>query len=369
LRSGNVRLSYSDTSKNGIIENSEIIAETNFYPFGLKHQGYNSVVTSTNPAQKRLYNGKELQDELDLNVYDYGARIYDPANVTIWQVDPLAETSRRFSPYAYALNNPVYFIDPDGMQALDFDNKKSQELYPGQNDKEKHKSDDPSDLNNGFAANADNRNNDDDLDNFHKDNGSNYLAGDSDDNGYDQKGNEINKNGGDTTDYIYDKEGNVLSSTSVKYVDSISSNGELRGYGFKGFRMASGSIESMEFSSPFFPAGMVFKSLTGAAVPRVFWSGGNVAKNAAAEFAGANGMKTLEMTTAGKLMNSVSPYLPRTITNPIWNNLSSNFAKGAAGEVNFFTTVAGPRATSIWLQVEKPILQSKGINIITNTAK
>jgi RHS repeat-associated protein len=113
---GNVRLSYKNVGTT-TTPSLQIVEESNYYPFGMKHKEINSVVTSTNPGQKYKYNGKELQDELGLNMYDYGARNYDPALGRWMNVDPLAETSRRFSPYAYALDNPVYYIDPDGMMA------------------------------------------------------------------------------------------------------------------------------------------------------------------------------------------------------------------------------------------------------------
>jgi RHS repeat-associated protein len=115
---GNVRLSYGDGNNNGVVGTSEIVEENNYYPFGLKHKGYNSgfVIGSGNStAQKYKYNGKELQDELGLNFYDYGARNYDPALGRWMNMDPLAEKYFGATPYNYVLDNPVNAIDPDGM--------------------------------------------------------------------------------------------------------------------------------------------------------------------------------------------------------------------------------------------------------------
>ena len=96
----------------------------NYYPFGLKHKGYNNNITSlgNSTAQKFGYNGKELNDDLvggsRLDWHDFGARNYDASLGRWMNLDPLAEQMRRHSPYNYAFNNPVYFIDPDGMAPM-----------------------------------------------------------------------------------------------------------------------------------------------------------------------------------------------------------------------------------------------------------
>ncbi|WP_374173052.1 RHS repeat-associated core domain-containing protein [Flavobacterium tructae] len=107
---GNVCLSYDKTLA--------IKEESNYYPFGLKHNGYNPVKVGV--ENKYKYNGKELQDELSLNLYDYGARNYDPTLGRWMNIDPLAEMGRRWSPYNYGLDNPLFFIDPDGMLSESF---------------------------------------------------------------------------------------------------------------------------------------------------------------------------------------------------------------------------------------------------------
>ncbi len=106
---GNVRLSYKDN--NGSLE---ILEENNYYPFGLKHKGYNSNVNSTNLALKYKFGGKEYQDELGLDWYDITARNYDPALGRWMNIDPLAEYGKMLTPYQFSFNNPIMFVDDDG---------------------------------------------------------------------------------------------------------------------------------------------------------------------------------------------------------------------------------------------------------------
>ena len=98
-----------------------IVEESNYYPFGLKHKGYNNVTSSNgnSVAQKFGYNGKEYQEDLGYNMHDFDMRHYDPAIARWSTVDPLAEDMARFSPYNFAFGNPIYYIDPDGMAPYD----------------------------------------------------------------------------------------------------------------------------------------------------------------------------------------------------------------------------------------------------------
>ncbi|KIX22024.1 hypothetical protein SY27_04945 [Flavobacterium sp. 316] len=126
---GNIRLSYStDPSTKAL----EILEENNYYPFGLKHANYNMsrkayyksggdlVLEEPCPScpidfkYNYKYNGKEYQDELGLNLYDYGARNYDAALGRWMNVDNKAEKYFNISPYVYVANMPTIAIDLDG---------------------------------------------------------------------------------------------------------------------------------------------------------------------------------------------------------------------------------------------------------------
>jgi RHS repeat-associated protein len=113
---GNVRVVLTGSNPNS----ATIIQENHYYPFGMLMADIGSTYPDYNPenvTQPYLYNGKEYYPELELNWYDYGARFYDPALGRFHSIDPLAEKFSHQSPYVYADNNPVRFIDYMGMNA------------------------------------------------------------------------------------------------------------------------------------------------------------------------------------------------------------------------------------------------------------
>lgn len=107
---------------------SEIFKENSYNPFRFKYRRYNSSVVGRN--HKYGFGNKEEQDELGLNWIDITARNYDAALGRWINLDPLAEQMRRHSPYNYAFDNPLRFIDPDGLKPSDviIQNKNGEEL-------------------------------------------------------------------------------------------------------------------------------------------------------------------------------------------------------------------------------------------------
>ena len=114
---GNIRLSYADSDHNGSIdEDTEIIEQSHYYPFGLKHKGYNNAVSSNgnSVAQKFGYNNKELEESLGLNLLEYGARNYDASTGRFFNIDRYSESFMPISNYQYGANNPMLYIDYNG---------------------------------------------------------------------------------------------------------------------------------------------------------------------------------------------------------------------------------------------------------------
>jgi RHS repeat-associated protein len=97
---------------------SNVLEINAYYPYGMLMPGL-SLIAPPGKYNADKHSAKELQKELELSWYDHGARMYDPTVSRWWVPDPLAESCRRWSPYNYAVNNPIRFTDPDGMYIND----------------------------------------------------------------------------------------------------------------------------------------------------------------------------------------------------------------------------------------------------------
>jgi RHS repeat-associated protein len=111
---GNTRMVLEERDRN-----YEVVQEAAYYPFGMAIPSQSFALPNENDTYQNryLYNGKEYQDDFGLNWYDYGARFYDPQIARFHSIDPLAANYTRQSPYVYAANNPIRFIDFMGMSA------------------------------------------------------------------------------------------------------------------------------------------------------------------------------------------------------------------------------------------------------------
>ncbi len=71
------------------------------------------------------FNGKEKDKDVTAGDYDFGARIYDARLVRWLSVDNCFSKYPEYSPYVFAINSPIIFVDVDGNDII----KKIRESY------------------------------------------------------------------------------------------------------------------------------------------------------------------------------------------------------------------------------------------------
>ncbi len=102
---GNVRVVFNN--------DGETLQRSDYYPFGLSINRDGALPKVQNWVNRYLYNEKELQ--VGSGYLDYGARMYMPEVGRWGVVDPMTEKNNDQAGYTYAINNPILYTDPFGL--------------------------------------------------------------------------------------------------------------------------------------------------------------------------------------------------------------------------------------------------------------
>ncbi|MBL4753100.1 MAG: DUF4329 domain-containing protein [Flavobacteriales bacterium] len=117
---GSVRVVVSD-QKNAD-GTAKILNYNNYYAFGMKRPGVGqsfNLMTGLDNGTGYQYGYNEMEQDFsfhnaDGESYDFGARMYDSRLGRFMSTDPREREYQNLSPYLFAGNNPIRYIDVDG---------------------------------------------------------------------------------------------------------------------------------------------------------------------------------------------------------------------------------------------------------------
>ena len=94
-RQGNVR---------AVVRDGNLVEANDYYPYGMLMADAYGKIPDKQPYK---LSGKEYITTRGLNLYDFGARMHDPAAMRFSTPDPLMEQYPSLSPYTYCAANPL----------------------------------------------------------------------------------------------------------------------------------------------------------------------------------------------------------------------------------------------------------------------
>ena len=94
-----------------VAADGSVIEQNDYYPFGKRWVAVAAPISDN----RHRFSGKEEQAFLSLPYVDFGARMYNPDWGRWFTQDPLAEKYYSWAPYCYCINNPVKYVDPNGL--------------------------------------------------------------------------------------------------------------------------------------------------------------------------------------------------------------------------------------------------------------